>query len=214
MRASAFHLSVAFGVASAVAHAQGTNDPVSQLRACSAMEHAERRECLDKLSRDIAPPPRQAPQADNWAENWIVSETTSPVDYAPIVTATAAYRRGADGPSMQLSIHCRGGRTELVVTGPAVTRSGEDYAISYRINDEQPVQLAAATPAFGAGAAFRGDVVRLLQSLPDEGGITIRLFNRAGVVLDGYFQLSGLRMVRERVSTACRWPHAISRQRN
>jgi hypothetical protein len=177
------------------------------------MEHAQRLECLDKLSRDIAPPPGQPPQADNGADNWIVSETTSPVDYTPIVAATASYRRGADGTSMQLAIHCRGGRTELVVTGPAVTRSGEDYAISYRINDEQPVQLAAASPSFGAGAAFRGDVVRLLQSLPEEGGITIRLLARAGAVLDGVFLLSGLKMVRDKVSTACRWPHAISRQR-
>ncbi len=119
MKTPAIHLAVAFAVASATAHAQGTNDPVTQLRACSAMEHAERLECLDKLSRDIAPALRQAPQADNGADNWIVSETTSPVDYTPIVTATASYRRGADGSSMQLSIHCRGGRTELVVTGPA-----------------------------------------------------------------------------------------------
>jgi hypothetical protein len=213
MKSPAIPLSVAFAVASATAHAQGSSDPVTQLRACSTMEHAQRLECLDKLSRDIAPPPGQPPQADNGADNWIVSETTSPVDYTPIVAATASYRRGADGTSMQLAIHCRGGRTELVVTGPAVTRSGEDYAISYRINDEQPVQLAAASPSFGAGAAFRGDVVRLLQSLPEEGGITIRLLARAGAVLDGVFLLSGLKMVRDKVSTACRWPHAISRQR-
>jgi hypothetical protein len=210
MKTPAIQLSVAFGVASAMAHAQGTNDPVTQLRACSAMEHAERLQCLDKLSRHTTPPLRQAPQADNW----ILSETTSPVDYTPIVAATASYRRDAEGSSMQLSIRCRGGRTELVVTGPAVTGSGEDYAISYRINDEQPVQLAAASPSFGAGAAFKGDVVRLLQSLPDEGGIAIRLFTRAGAVLDGHFLLGGLRMVRDKVSAACRWPHAISRQRN
>jgi hypothetical protein len=214
MKTPATCLAVAFAVASATAHAQGTNDPVTQLRACSVMQHAERLECLDKLSRDIAPALPQAPPADSGADNWIVSETTSPVDYAPIVTATASYRRGADGSPMQLSIHCRGARTELVVAGSAVTRSGEDYAISYRINDEQPVQLAAAPPSFGTGAAFRGDVVRLLQSLPDEGGIAIRLFTRAGAVLDGYFLLSGLKMVREKVSTACRWPHAVSRQRN
>lgn len=214
MNTPAIYLTVAFGVASATARAQGTNDPVTQLRACSVMQHAERLECLDRLSRDIAPPLRQTPTANNGADNWIVSETTSPVDYAPIVAATASYRRSADASSMQLSIQCRGGRTELVVAGPAVTRSGEDYAISYRINDEQPVQLAATSPSFGAGAAFRGDVVRLLQSLPDEGGIAIRLFTRAGAVLDGYFLLSGLKMVRDKVSAACRWPHAVSRQRN
>lgn len=209
MKTPAIHLSVAFGVVSAVAHAQGTNDPMALLRACS-MEQAVRRECLDKLSRNIAPAPRQAPEADNW----IISETTSPVDYTPIVSATTSSRRSADGSSMQLSIHCRGGRTELVVAGSAVSRSGEDYAISYRINDEQPVQLAAASPSFGAGAAFKGDVARLLQSLPEEGGIAIRLSTRAGVALDGYFLLGGLKTVRDKVAAACRWPQAISTPRN
>ena len=112
---------------------------MAHLRACSLMEHAERLECLDRLSRDIAPPDRSARSGDNW----IISETTSPVNYTPIVSATAFSRGGTDGPLMQLSIHCRGGRTEMVVSGPAVSSGGSDYAISYRINDGQPVQLAA-----------------------------------------------------------------------
>lgn len=209
MKTSAIHLSVAFGIASAMAHAQGTSDPTAYLRTCSMTEQAKQQECLDKLSRNVAPTPRQASEADNW----IVSETTSPVDYTPIASATTSSRRGPDGSSMQLSIHCRRGRTELVVAGAAVSRNGEDYAISYRINDEQPVQLAAASPSFGAGAAFKGDVVRLLQSLPEEGGITIRL-SRAGVALDGYFLLTGLKTVRDKMAAACRWPQAISTPRN
>jgi len=36
----------------------------------------------------------------------------------------------------------------------------------YRINDAPPVQLAAGAPSFGTGAAFTGDVARLLQSSP------------------------------------------------
>ena len=115
---------------------------------------------------------------------------------------------------MQLSIHCRAGRTELVVTGPALSRSGEDYAISYRINDNQPVQLAAAPPSFGTGVAFTGDVVRLLQSLPDEGEIAIRLSTRTGAAQEGYFLLGGLKMVREKIAAACKWPQAVARPRN
>jgi hypothetical protein len=209
MKTSAIHLSVAFGIASAMAHAQGTSDPTAYLRTCSMTEQAKQQECLDKLSRNVAPTPRQASEADNW----IVSETTSPVDYTPIASATTSSRRGPDGSSIQLSIHCRRGRTELVVAGSAVSRNGEDYAISYRINDEQPVQLAAASPLFGAGAAFKGDVVRLLQSLPEDGGIAIRL-SGAGVALDGYFLLTGLKTVRTKMAAACRWPQAISTPRN
>ena len=206
----AIPLSVAFEVASRIAFAQGASDPMAHLRACSLMERAERLECLDKLSRDIAPPDRPARGGDNW----IVSETTSPVNYTPIVTATAFSRGGSDGSSMQLSIHCRGGRTELVVSGPAVSSGGTDYAISYRINDGQPVQLAAGPPSFGTGAAFTGDVVRLLQSLPEEGHIAVRISTRSGAAQDGHFLLGGLKTVREKLAAACKWPHAVARPRN
>ncbi len=209
MKTAAIPLAVAFKVAGGVAFAQSPGDPIAHLRACSLLERAERLECLDKLSRSIAPPARPAP-----GDNWIVSETTSPVDYTPIVIATTSSRGGPDSSSMQLSIRCRGGRTELVVTGPAVSRNGEDYAISYRINDDQPVQLAAGSPSFGTGAAFTGDVVRLLQSLPEEGDLTVRLSTRTAAAQDGYFLLGGLKMVREKVAAACKWPHAVAKPRN
>ena len=173
------------------------------------MERAERLECLENLSRNIAPPARAALGGDNW----IVSETSSPVDYTPVVAASTFSRGGSDGSSMQLSIHCRAGRTELVVAGPAV-RSGEDYAISYRINDDQPVQLAAGPPSFGTGAAFAGDVVGLLRSLREEGDFALRLLTRAGAAQDGHFLPGGLKMVREKVAAACKWPRAVAKPGN
>ena len=165
-------------------------------------------QCLEKLSRSIAPPAGPAPGSDNW----VVSETTSPVDYTPIVTATALSTGGSS--SMRLSIHCRGGRTELVVAGPAVSRGSGDYVISYRINDGQPVQLAAGSPSFGTGAAFTGDIVRLLQSLPENGHIAVRISARGGAVQDGRFSLGGLKTVREKLAAACKWPGAIAGPRN
>jgi hypothetical protein len=180
-----------------------------QLRACSLMETAERLKCLDELSHNIAPAAPPAPEVDNW----IVSETTSPVDYKPIVAARTASRGDSDGSSMQLSIYCRNGRTELVVTGPAVTRKGEEYAISYRINGDQAVQLAAGSPSFGTGAAFQGDVVRLLQSLPEEGDIAIHLSSRTTAALDGSFSLGGLKIVRDKIAAGCKWPHAVASPR-
>ena len=205
----AIPISVAFAVTTRIAFAQGTTDPMADLRACSKMDHAARLECLDRLSRDLAPQDRSPGNGDNW----IVSETTSPVNYTPIITATA-YSRGGDGNPMRLSIHCRGGRTELAISGPAVPGGGADSAISYRINDGQPVQLAAGPPSFGSGAAFPGDVVRLLQSLPEEGHIAVRVSNRAGAAQEGQFLLAGLKSVREKVAAACKWPHAVARPRN
>jgi len=206
----AIPLSVAFEVASGIALAQGAADPMAHLRACSMMEHAERLQCLDRLSRDIAAPDRAAGVGDNW----IISETTSPVNYTPMVTATAFSRGGSDGSLMRLAIHCRGGRTELVVSGPAVSTGGMDYTISYRVNDGQPVQLAAGRPSFGTGAAFTGDIVRLLQSLPEDGHIAVRISPRGGAAQDGRFSLGGLKTVREKLAAACRWPNAVAGPRN
>ena len=77
-------LAIALACAGPVALAQEAADPMAHLRACAAMEPAARLECLDKLSRSIAPAaPR--PRADS---QWTISETTSPVDYTPIVTAS------------------------------------------------------------------------------------------------------------------------------
>ena len=53
-----------------------------------------------------------------------------------------------------------------MVAGPAISGHVEDYAVSYRINGNEPVQIAGGLPSFGAGAALKGDIVRLLQSLP------------------------------------------------
>ena len=118
----AIALSVAFGVASGIAFAQGAADPMAHLRACAVMEQAERLECLDRLSRDIAAPVRAARGGDNW----IISETTSPVNYTPMVTATASSRGDPNDSLTKLAIYCRGGRTELVVSGLAVSRGSAD----------------------------------------------------------------------------------------
>ncbi len=199
-------LSVALEIAGSVALAQAP-DPMSHLRACAVLEPAARLECLEKLSRSIAP---TEPPARREA-NWIVSETTSPVDYTPIITATTFARGGGQNALARLSIYCRGGRTELAVSGPAMVDGSTEYAIIYRIADTQPQQVAAGASAFGPGAAFRADAVRLLLSLPDEGDFHVRLAPRVGSAYEGHFSLAGLKSVRDRIAAACRWPNAMAK---
>jgi hypothetical protein len=203
---------LAFALTSAGALAQGTGDAMEKLRACSLLAPAERLECLDKLSRDIAPPSparpamSPAPGVAPAADNWIVSETTSPLDYTPVAVATALSSGGPDGTILQLSIQCRGGRTDLVIMGPALTGRREDSFVSYVVNDGQPVVVAAGTPASGAGVTIRGDVVRLLASLPDRGEISFRVTPPQGAALNGRYDLAGLKIVRDRLAGPCKWP--------
>jgi hypothetical protein len=205
MKGAALSFLSALALANGITSVQGASDPAAQLRACSQVDRALLMECLDRLSRLPAPPLRLAQAGDGW----IVSETTSPVDYSPIATATTASRK--DGPPMQLSIRCRGGRTELAVMGPAITGRGDDYFISYRVNGGRSVQLAGTAATFGDGVAFKGDVVGLLQSLPGDGELAVRLFPLSGNELNGIFSLNGLETLRTRIGATCKWPHAVAR---
>ena len=44
--------------------------------------------------------------------------------------------------------------------------------------------------------------MRLLQSLPEEGDIAVRLSSRKGGTREGYFLLNGLKVVREKLAAA------------
>jgi hypothetical protein len=180
---------------------------MAQLRDCTPTERAGGLECPDKASSTIAP----AHQAASKEDNWIISQTTSPVDYSPVVVATAMSHDGAAASTMKLSIRCRGGRTELVVAGPGISGRGDNYAILYRVNDGQQVQIAAVPPASGAGVAFAGDIIGLLQSLPDVGSLSVHLAPRAGTALDGMFSLGGWEAVRAKMSVSCKWSHSAEK---
>jgi hypothetical protein len=188
------------------AWAQDANDAMAQLRACSLKTRAERLECLEKLSITSALPALPLPEGTGW----VTSVTTSPVDYSQIATATKSSREDTSGSAMQLSIRCRGGRTELAVAGPAITGRAQDYVISYRIDGKEPVQVAAA-PAFGAGVAFKIDASDLVQSLPADGELAVHVTSRREAVQDGTFSLAGLDLVRENIAAACKWPPAVAR---
>jgi hypothetical protein len=218
---AAICLALPLVLASADARAQASGDAMEKLRACSVLADAERLACLDKLSRDIGAPssnpspsaaassnpaplpaPAPTPQAPPAADKWIVSETTSPLDYSPVAVATAST------DSMRLSIQCRGGRTELVIVSAALTLRVEEYVVSYDLKDGKPVMLAAGTAASGAGVGIRGDVPRLLASLPDSGEVAFRVASRQGAAVEGRYALPAMKAVLKRLAGPCKWPAA------
>ncbi|WP_373851941.1 hypothetical protein [Bradyrhizobium sp.] len=193
---------LASGIASA--QAEGPRR-IAQLRDCSSMERPEGIECSEKLPRT------STPSQPNQPNNWVISLTTSPLDYSPVATATTASRDGIGESGMTLSIRCRGGRSELIVGGSRVSGRTDGYALAYRINDGPPQQINATVPASGTGVAFGGDVTRLLQSLPDSGSLAIHLAPRTGAAVDAVFPLGGLDAVRAKISAACKWPQPAAR---
>ena len=207
MKSASACLVVAFALGDASAMAQAAGDPMDKLRACSTLSQAERMKCLDLLSREPESARRRTPSSSEGTatpESWIVSETTSPIDYSPVVIATATARGAPDGSIMKLSIACRGGKTSLVLSGHAAP--GEGHAVFYAVDGGSPTTLAAAPAPSAMGMSIGGDVVRLLGSLPAQGEIAFRIADRQGVPLEGRYSLAGLKATRERIAVACRWP--------
>ena len=225
-------LAAALTALSAPALAQSDSELMRKLNACSQLEGGARRDCLDKLAREIPAPPKSSPAAKRpqasatppapgkapvtppapakatVADTWFVTETVSPLDYSPIAIATATAAAGADGATMSLSIQCRGGRSDMVVAGAAIQRGPEDAAVTYIVNAGPPVPVAVGMAPSGKGLAFRLDTVGLIASLPNDGDMTVRVAGRQGGAVEGKFSLAGLARVRAKIAPTCKWPLA------
>jgi hypothetical protein len=219
-------LAAALTALSAPAVAQSDSELMQKLNACSQLEGGARRDCLDKLAREIPAPPKSAPAAKRpqapvtppapvkatvkatVADTWFVTETVSPLDYSPIAIATATAAAGADGATMSLSVQCRGGRTDMVVAGAAIQRGPEDAAVTYMVNAGAPVPVAVGVAPSGKGLAFRLHAVGLVASLPNDGDMTVRVGGRQGGTVEGKFSLAGLAKARAKIAAPCKWPLA------
>ena len=215
-------LAAALAALSAPVLAQSTSELMGKLQACSQLEGGARRDCLDKLSRELPAPPKSPPAAKrpqapvtvpapgkaSVADTWFVTETPSPLDYSPIAVATATAAAGGDGATMSLSVQCRGGRTDMVVAGTAIQRGPEDATVTYMVNAGPPVPVAVGVAPSGKGLAFRLDTVSLVASLPNDGDMTVRVAGRQGGTVEGKFSLAGLAKARGKIAAPCKWPLA------
>jgi hypothetical protein len=178
-------------------------DAVDRLKACSQFEGMERLKCVDELLQEVAPDSAQ-PQGPNW----IISETTSPVDYGPQITAhTTARVSSQDAPS-SLAVHCRAHRTELRIstTGSWKQATDGEVKVVYQINQEPPVEQRSRAAETGKSFAFQGDVVRFLRSMPDSGQILVKVYAGKAPPYESTFKLVGLDPVRRKIAAACNWP--------
>jgi len=148
--------------------------------------------------------------------HWTLSETTSPVNYSPLVIATTSSRSNSERAPSVLSISCRNGQTEVAITqssSPRPSRSTDDvmiarqaFMVTHQVNDQPAVQQRWNVSTTGKGASFAGDVVRFLKSLPDHGEINIRVLDNQGISHEARFLLDGVSAVRDKVAAACNWP--------
>ena len=140
---------------------------------------------------------------------WVVSETTSPVDYSPLITAVIhSTARVKDAPNT-LAVRCRGSRTELLLRTEGAWRASRasEVQVDHQINEQPFVRLQWTVSADGKTASYKDDAVELLRSLPEGARLKISVFARQeGPGQEATFQLTGWDGVRKKIGLACRWP--------
>jgi hypothetical protein len=202
----------ALSIVSQAVSSQPADDGIVRLKACFQLESARQSKCLENLSRELADKNNQN-SAEPATRSWIVSETMSPVDYSPMITATTSSQPvGKDAPAIFI-IRCRGQRTDLLVNTEGSWRAsrGNELQVDLRVNDQPPVRMQWIASSDRRTAIFKDDAVRFLRSLPDGGRITVNVSDWQGMAHEASFQLTGLDVIRQKIAAACKWTPAADR---
>ena len=139
--------------------------------------------------------------------NWLISETTSPVDYSPLVTGLMHSTSKVKAAPSALVVRCVGERTELLVRtdGTWTATRGHEIRVDYQVNDQPAVGLQWILSSDGKTATYKDDPVSFLQSLPDAARLKINVADRASSSHEATFQTDGWDVVRNKIATACKW---------
>ncbi|MGA7809467.1 hypothetical protein [Bradyrhizobium sp.] len=139
--------------------------------------------------------------------DWLVSETTSPIDYSPLVTAVIHPVSDAKGEHQTLAVRCRGQHTEFMLRtdGAWSAARGNELQVAYQVNDQPVVRLPWVLSADGKTATCKGDPTTILQSMPDGARLKIGVTDRASSPQAVTYQLDGWGAVRKKIAAACKW---------
>jgi hypothetical protein len=145
--------------------------------------------------------------------DWIVSETTSPIDYSPLVAAVLHSTSNAkDGPNV-LAVRCRAQHTELFIRtdGAWGVPHQYDLLVEYQINDRPVVRQPWILSADGKTATYKYDAVELLRSMLEGATLKVAVADNGNVRREAAFELAGLSAIRQKIGTACKWAPATAK---
>ena len=202
-------VAVAFSVVSQPVCSQPSDDAIARLKTCFQLDRALQSECLENLSRELGDKKNQK-SAEPAPQNWIVSETMSPVDYSPMITATISSEPAAKDAPATFIIRCRGQRTDLLISteGSWPASRVNELQLDLRVNNQPAVRMQWIASSDSRTALFKDDAVRFLRSLPDGGRIIVSVSDSQGTAHEASFQLTGLDVIRQKISADCKWTPA------
>jgi hypothetical protein len=157
-----------------------------------------------------APKPSEA-QAKPPESKWVVSETTSPIDYRPLLTAVIQPSSSSPGSPSRLAVRCRGTQTEFLIhtDGTWQTQRKNVLPVDRQVNDQAVMHERWTLSADGKTATYAENTIELLKSLPDGARLTVNVTDAANARHEATFQLTGWDAIRKKIAAACKWPKMI-----
>ncbi|MGY4625612.1 hypothetical protein [Bradyrhizobium sp. USDA 4486] len=182
------------------------DDATDRLKACAQFQGMEHMTCVDQRIGAVAP--ERLVQLAPQTPNWIVSETTSPVDYKPQIGARTTARSGSKDAPSSLAIHCHANRTALLLSAasPWTQTPSSEIRVVFQINDQAAVDQRWKVADGGRSLVFPGDAARLIGAMPAAGRLLVKVYTGAAPVSENEFELVGLEAVRRRFAEVCGRP--------
>jgi hypothetical protein len=168
----------------------------AEVKACKAISDDKGRlECFDRLFGEPAQP-QKSPGGEQG--RWTIDETNSP-DGSPQVVAANLIG------DIVLILRCKDQVTEAAFSTQYNYLGSKSVDVQLRINDQGPIK-EVWKPSVNGRAAFAPDAIAFIQSLPDNGKLSIKATRSTdGKIKEGNFNLGIVSEVRNKIAKVCDW---------
>ena len=172
----------------------------AEVKSCKAITNdKERLKCFDGL---FGATPKSEKSEEGKQANWSIDETKSTTDGSPQVVAANLV-----GDTV-LILRCKDQTTEAAFSTQYNYLGYKSVDVQLRINDQNPTK-EVWNASMNGRAAFAPDAVAFIQSLPDNGKLSIKTTRSTdGKVKEGNFYLGAVSEVRNKIAKACDWANA------
>jgi hypothetical protein len=174
-----------------------------EVKACKAISNDQQRlKCFDGLFVNKPNPPNAADKSVNEV-NWSIEESRSPTDGSPQIVATNLV-----GDTV-LTLRCKDRITEAAFSTKYNYLGYKSVDVQLQINDQNRIK-EVWNASMNGRAAFAPDAIAFIQSLPDNGKLTIRTTRSDGKVKEGSFGLGPVSEFRSKIAHACVWDNTAN----